>query len=82
MPPQPDIPKTIHVADDLPELCMVGEIAQFFRIGDEQVKGWLREKDETKQKLPNAFKVQGNRWRIPRSDVIALAHSMYGNKRG
>ncbi|ANA87291.1 helix-turn-helix DNA binding protein [Gordonia phage Gibbles] len=60
--------------ETMPELCTVDELAEFFRITRPTALKWLKE-----NQLPEAFKI-GGRWRIPKENILALAHSMYGKK--
>lgn len=58
--------------ENMPDLCLKKEVAEFFRVRPETVAVWLKEK-----KFPQAFKL-GGQWRFPKEDIMALAHSMYG----
>lgn len=75
----PDEPREIKTVEDLTELCLPEEVAQLFRVQRGQVMTWLRVKDDSRKNFPNAFKIMGNRWRIPKQDVIALLRKMYGS---
>ncbi|URG17421.1 hypothetical protein Mbo2_051 [Rhodococcus phage Mbo2] len=72
-----DDPLQIRTAEDLPEFCVPDEVAQFFRVDKGAVMIWLRNKDGQNY-LPHARKVQGNRWKIPKTDVLALAERLFG----
>lgn len=78
MAPPKAVFKEIHTFDDLPEICLIEEVMQFFRVERPQVLDWCRNKNKLNY-FPNAFKVAGNRWRIPRSDVLELTQRLYGN---
>lgn len=69
-----DAPFRVRVADDLPEICVPDEVAQFFRVERRQVLAWCRDKES----FPHARKMQGNKWRIPKGDVLALAERLFG----
>lgn len=60
--------------ENLPELMLIDEVALFFRVTVPTAKKWLKDGS-----LPSSFKI-GAGWRIPKEDVIAKAHSMYGYK--
>lgn len=69
--PQP-IP--IHSIEDMPDLALVPEVAEFFRITISVCRDWIRA-----GKFPGVSKV-GKEYRIPKQDVIALAGQMYGKR--
>lgn len=56
-----------------PELYTVGSVAKMFDVKPYTVRRWLEE-----GKFPNAFKLNGTRWRIPKKDLEALANQEYG----
>lgn len=58
---------------NMPELCTVKELAEFFRISVPIAKKWLGT-----ESLPQSFKL-GNKWLVPKEDIINLAKSLYGN---
>lgn len=67
-------PKPIHNIEDMPDLALVPEVADFFRVTIDLVRKWIRD-----GKLPNTTKI-GKEFRIPKQDVINLAHQMYGRR--
>lgn len=67
-------PKVINTVEDLPENCLVNEVAQFFRITDYSVRRWIREGE-----FPNTFKA-GKIFLIPKQDVLDCAHRKYGKR--
>lgn len=67
-------PVNVNGPGDLPALCLVPEVAQFFRQTDETIRGWIK-----KGSFPNAFKT-GRNYLIPKQDVLDLAHRMYGKR--
>jgi excisionase family DNA binding protein len=66
-PPEDVEPVDIDDPSLLPAICLIAEVASYFRVPEYSVKTWLR----SGTIFPNAFKVHGNKWRIPRADVFA-----------
>lgn len=60
--------------ENMPELCTINELAEFFRITVPTAKKYVQS-----DKLPQAF-IMGTKWLIPKEDIINLAREMYGNK--
>jgi len=67
-------PKVINTVEDLPENCLVNEVAQFFRITDYSVRRWIKENE-----FPNTFKA-GKIFLIPKQDVLDCASRKYGKR--
>ncbi len=66
--------------ENMPDLLLPPEVANFFRVNNAMVSKWLRDKTD-KRPFPNAYKL-GNKWRIPKQDVIDYSHRLYGSSKG
>ncbi|WKW85507.1 helix-turn-helix DNA binding domain protein [Rhodococcus phage Reynauld] len=65
-------PREIKTPDDLPVMCLVDEVAQFFRADHKAVRKWVKE-----GVFPGACK-PGRNILIPRQAVLDYAQSKYG----
>lgn len=70
----PRTARIINTADDLPDNCIVSEVAQFFRQTDGTIRSWIRD-----GKFPNAFR-GGKIFLVPKQDVLDLAQQKYGKR--
>lgn len=61
----------------LPDLMLPREAAEYFRVRPLTISNWLRAGI-----FPNAFKLAGKNWRIPKEDVLAFAQSLRGDRDG
>lgn len=69
-----EAPRVINSFDDLPDNCVINEVAQFFRQADETIRTWVKTGE-----FPNAFKA-GRIFLIPKQDVLELAQRKYGKR--
>lgn len=68
-PDEPQLPEEQQASVEH-DIMLPAEVADYFRLGKFTMTLWLA--DPNKTAFPNSYKIGGN-WRIPRSDVIALA---------
>lgn len=57
------------------QMLSVSKVAELFAVTPETIRNWCKE-----GKFPNATKPGGTIWKIPESDVRALAQATYGSK--
>lgn len=67
-------PRVVNGPDDLPAMCLVPEVAQFFRQTDKVIRKWIGD-----GRFPNAYK-EGKAFLIPKEDVINYAEQKYGQR--
>lgn len=64
--------ESVADTDDIEKLHTTQQVADIFEVGAQTVRVWI-----TKKKFPGARRVNG-RWRIPHSDVVAMANGNHG----
>lgn len=54
-------------------LLTIGEVANLFKVAPYTVREWIKEEKFKATKI-------GNRWRIPKSEIVKFANEKYGSK--